>query len=70
MKKLFALLLALALTLGACTVAVAEEPVTITFSAGIAEFRNGEATEVTFERADQALYRAKGAGRNRVEQAA
>ena len=31
MKKLFALLLALALTLGACTVAVAEEPVTITF---------------------------------------
>ena len=43
---------------------------TITFSAGIAEFRNGEAAEVTFERADQALYRAKGAGRNRVEQAA
>jgi len=43
--------------------------VTITLSAGIAEFRNDEATEDTFERADQALYRAKGAGRNRVEQA-
>lgn len=31
MKKLFALLLALALTLGVCAAAVAEEPVTITF---------------------------------------
>ncbi|MDZ4195552.1 MAG: GGDEF domain-containing protein, partial [Pseudomonas sp.] len=54
----------------ACPFHFKGEPVTITFSAGIAEFRNGEATEVTFERADQALYRAKGAGRNRVEQAA
>lgn len=54
----------------ACPFHFKGEPVTITFSAGIAEFRNGEAAEVTFERADQALYRAKGAGRNRVEQAA
>lgn len=54
----------------ACPFHFKGEPVTITFSAGIAEFRNGEATEVTFERADQALYRAKGSGRNRVEQAA
>lgn len=53
----------------ACPFHFKGEPVTITLSAGIAEFRNGEATEVTFERADQALYRAKGAGRNRVEQA-
>jgi len=53
----------------ACPFHFKGEPVTITFSAGIAEFRNGEATEVTFERADQALYRAKGAGRNRIEQA-
>ncbi|MDP9938964.1 GGDEF domain-containing protein [Ectopseudomonas alcaliphila] len=53
----------------ACPFHFKGEPVTITFSAGIAEFRSGEATEVTFERADQALYRAKGAGRNRVEQA-
>ena len=43
---------------------------TITLSAGIAEFRDGESAETAFERADQALYRAKGAGRNRVEQAA
>ncbi|TRO21837.1 GGDEF domain-containing protein [Ectopseudomonas mendocina] len=53
----------------ACPFHFKGEPVTITLSAGIAEFRNDEATEDTFERADQALYRAKGAGRNRVEQA-
>ncbi len=53
----------------ACPFHFKGEPVTITFSAGIAEFRNDEATEATFERADQALYRAKGSGRNRVEQA-
>lgn len=53
----------------ACPFHFKGEPVTITLSAGIAEFRNEEAAEVTFERADQALYRAKGAGRNRVEQA-
>ncbi len=53
----------------ACPFHFKGEPVTITLSAGIAEFRNDEAAEVTFERADQALYRAKGAGRNRVEQA-
>ncbi|MGG2398501.1 GGDEF domain-containing protein [Pseudomonas sp. SH1-B] len=53
----------------ACPFHFKGEPVTITCSAGIAEFRDGEATEVTFERADQALYRAKGAGRNRVAQA-
>nr|WP_256834030.1 GGDEF domain-containing protein [Pseudomonas oleovorans] len=53
----------------ACPFHFKGEPVTITLSAGIAELRNDEATEDTFERADQALYRAKGAGRNRVEQA-
>lgn len=53
----------------ACPFHFKGEPVTITLSAGIAEFRNDEAAEDTFERADQALYRAKGAGRNRVEQA-
>lgn len=53
----------------ACPFHFRGEPVTITLSGGIAEFRNDEATEATFERADQALYRAKGSGRNRVEQA-
>ncbi|TXR38235.1 diguanylate cyclase [Ectopseudomonas mendocina] len=53
----------------ACPFHFKGEPVTITLSAGIAEFRDGETPEAAFERADQALYRAKGAGRNRIEQA-
>lgn len=51
----------------ACPFHFKGEPVTITLSAGIAEFRDGETPEAAFERADQALYRAKGAGRNRIE---
>jgi diguanylate cyclase (GGDEF)-like protein len=37
-----------------------------TFSAGVAEFREGESSAHLLARADAALYRAKGAGRNRV----
>lgn len=37
----------------------------VTISCGIAEFEQGATPDVTFERADQALYRAKQAGRNR-----
>lgn len=37
----------------------------VTISCGIAEFQLGATPDVTFERADQALYRAKQAGRNR-----
>ncbi|WP_043312119.1 GGDEF domain-containing protein [Pseudomonas sp. ML96] len=43
------------------------EPVTITLSAGLTAFVSGESSETAFTRADQALYRAKGAGRNRIE---
>ncbi|MDN3519233.1 diguanylate cyclase [Aquisalimonas lutea] len=39
---------------------------TVTVSIGVAEAGNGEAPESLFRRADRALYRAKGAGRNRV----
>ncbi|WP_110951763.1 GGDEF domain-containing protein [Pseudomonas bohemica] len=44
------------------------EPVTITVSMGITTFRPGERSDMVLKRADQALYRAKDAGRNRIEQ--
>jgi diguanylate cyclase len=44
------------------------EPVTITVSMGFTALRPGERSDVALKRADQALYRAKENGRNRVEQ--
>jgi len=41
-------------------------PVTITISAGVAEFADNDAPQSVFERADAALYKAKEAGRNQV----
>ncbi|HRY24801.1 MAG: GGDEF domain-containing protein [Geminicoccaceae bacterium] len=38
----------------------------VTLSIGVALYRSGESTDTCFERADQALYAAKHAGRNRV----
>lgn len=38
----------------------------ITFSAGIAQFQSGETQESIFKRADDALYRAKNAGKNQI----
>lgn len=43
------------------------ESVTITASCGIAQFTDGDSVEQWFERADQALYKAKREGRNRCE---
>lgn len=43
------------------------EPVTITVSMGMTTFRPGERSDVVLKRADQALYRAKDEGRNRIE---
>ena len=42
------------------------KPVSITISAGIAEFKENDTTGSVFERADKALYAAKEGGRNRV----
>lgn len=42
------------------------EPVSVTFSAGVAQFVQDEDVEEAFDRADRLLYDAKKAGRNRV----
>jgi PleD family two-component response regulator len=41
-------------------------PLVVTFSAGVAEYRRGEAVADLLARADAALYRAKDAGRDRT----
>jgi diguanylate cyclase len=51
----------------ACPFHFKGERVSITLSAGVSAFAGGERADVVFERADQALYRAKRAGRNRIE---
>ncbi|MGY2441515.1 diguanylate cyclase [Pseudomonas sp. SDO52101_S400] len=51
----------------ACPFHFKGERVTITISMGLASFRSGEHSDLVLKRADQALYRAKNAGRNRVE---
>ena len=40
------------------------EAVTITVSCGVSSFNEGDSVEKVFERADQALYKAKENGRN------
>jgi len=40
-------------------------PVSISISCGLTAFRENDATEDAFDRADKALYKAKGDGRNR-----
>ncbi|MFJ2361099.1 GGDEF domain-containing protein [Pseudomonas fluorescens] len=51
----------------ACPFHFKGERVTITISMGLASFRTGEHSDLVLKRADQALYRAKNGGRNRVE---
>lgn len=51
----------------ACPFHFKGERVTITVSMGMTAFKPGERSELVLKRADQALYRAKDAGRNRVE---
>lgn len=50
----------------ACPFHFKGERVTITLSAGVAKFTQGDTAEKVFERADQALYQAKDRGRNQV----
>lgn len=51
----------------ACPFHFKGERVTITISMGLTAFKAGEHGDLVLKRADQALYRAKNAGRNRVE---
>lgn len=44
-----------------------DQPLVITVSIGVTEFKAGDSLETAFERADQALYAAKSAGRNRCQ---
>ncbi|MBT2371397.1 GGDEF domain-containing protein [Pseudomonas fluorescens] len=53
----------------ACPFHFKGEPVTITVSIGMAQFQSGERSELALKRADEALYRAKAAGRNQVQAA-
>jgi diguanylate cyclase len=53
----------------ACPFHFKGEPVTITVSMGVAQIQPGERSELALKRADEALYRAKAAGRNRVQAA-
>ncbi len=53
----------------ACPFHFKGEPVTITVSMGMAQFQPGERSELALKRADEALYRAKAAGRNQVQAA-
>lgn len=42
-----------------------DQPMIITLSVGITEFKTGDTLDTAFDRADQALYTAKSSGRNR-----
>ena len=53
----------------ACPFHFKGEPVTITVSMGVAQFQPGERSDLALKRADEALHRAKAAGRNRVQAA-
>ncbi|MFT0865506.1 diguanylate cyclase [Pseudomonas sp. CAM1A] len=60
---------ALRAAIEACPFHFKGERVVITTSIGLSAFRSGERGDQVLKRADEALYRAKDGGRNRVEQA-
>ncbi|SFS25923.1 GGDEF domain-containing protein [Pseudomonas sp. NFACC42-2] len=55
--------------IAACPFHFKGEPVTITVSMGVAQLQPSERSELALKRADEALYRAKAAGRNQVQAA-
>ncbi|RFD25600.1 hypothetical protein CER19_22780 [Pseudomonas sp. GL93] len=55
--------------IAACPFHFKGEPVIITVSMGVAQFQPGERSDLALKRADEALYKAKAAGRNQVQAA-
>lgn len=55
--------------IAACPFHFKGEPVTITVSMGVAQFQPGERSDLALKRADEALYKAKAAGRNQIQSA-
>ncbi len=51
-----------------CAAVLSARPggIEVTLSAGVAQYKSGEASAATLERADEALYRVKNTGRNRA----
>ncbi|WPO99873.1 diguanylate cyclase [Pseudomonas sp. HR96] len=62
-----ALLEGLRVAVAACPFHFKGQRVTITVSMGVTAFKVGENSDLVLKRADQALYRAKDNGRNRIE---
>jgi len=60
---------ALRAAIEACPFHFKGEPVTITVSMGVAQLQPGERSDLALKRADEALYKAKSAGRNQVQAA-
>jgi diguanylate cyclase (GGDEF)-like protein len=50
----------------AAPVVIDQQSITVTISIGVATFKTGESLEALISRADQMLYSAKSAGRNRL----
>jgi diguanylate cyclase (GGDEF)-like protein len=56
-------------SIGALPLDIQGKTLNLSISIGVSEFNGSESPEQTVDRADSALYKAKNAGRNRVESA-
>ncbi len=56
-------------TINECPFHSSNQKVPVTLSFGVCEFNEGDSTEIVFNKADKALYKAKESGRNQVQKA-